>query len=89
MSALNFFLIFLNTKMFYSLEPILTMPGEALFSSTVILFGLILMYNILPETENRTLEEIEIHFADDSKTLTDRKVAKLLPKVDLANVSVY
>lgn len=75
--------------MFYSLEPILTMPGEALFSSTVILFGLILMYNILPETENRTLEEIEIHFADDSKTLTDRKVAKLLPKVDLANVSVY
>lgn len=29
------------------------------------------MYNILPETEGRTLEDIEIHFADDSKKLTD------------------
>lgn len=33
------------------------------------------MYKILPETENRTLEEIELHFADNSKKLTDRKIA--------------
>lgn len=35
------------------------------------------MYSILPETENRTLEEIELHFSDNSKKLTDRKIVKL------------
>lgn len=34
------------------------------------------MYNILPETENRTLEDIELHFSDNSKKLTDRKIMK-------------
>lgn len=29
---------------------------------------------ILPETENRTLEDIELHFADNSKSITDRKI---------------
>lgn len=32
------------------------------------------MYNVLPETENRSLEEIELHFADNSKKLCDRKI---------------
>lgn len=41
----------------------------------VCLFGLILTYNILPETEGRSLEEIELHFADNSKGLTDRQIA--------------
>lgn len=35
------------------------------------------MYKILPETENRTLEEIELHFADNSKKLTDREIANI------------
>lgn len=34
------------------------------------------MYNVLPETENRSLEEIELHFADNSKPLWDWKIAK-------------
>lgn len=32
------------------------------------------MYNVLPETENHSLEEIELHFADNSKGLRDRKI---------------
>lgn len=32
---------------------------------------------MLPETEGRTLEEIELHFADNSKTICDRKIAKI------------
>lgn len=56
------------------------MPGVALFNSIVIFVGLILMYNILPETENRTLEDIEMHFADKSKKINDRKIRKLDPK---------
>lgn len=31
----------------------------------------------MPETENRTLEDIEFHFSDNSKKLTDRKIAKV------------
>lgn len=38
--------------------------------------GLILSYFILPETENRTLEEIEMHFSDNTKGLADWKIAK-------------
>lgn len=34
-------------------------------------FSLIAMYFILPETENRSLEDIELHYADDTKKITD------------------
>lgn len=34
------------------------------------------MYNILPETEGRTLEDIEIHFADNNRKLTDHHIAR-------------
>lgn len=36
----------------------------------------IVMYAILPETEDRTLEDIELHFSDNNRKLTDRKIAK-------------
>lgn len=35
------------------------------------------MYNILPETEGRTLEEIENHFADDNRKITDHYIARM------------
>lgn len=31
----------------------------------------------MPETEKRTLEEIELHFSDDSKSFFDTKIPKL------------
>lgn len=34
-------------------------------------------YNILPETEGRSLEDIETHFSDNSRKLTDWKIAKI------------
>lgn len=34
------------------------------------------MYKIFPETEDITLEDIELHFSDNSKGLTDRVIAK-------------
>lgn len=52
------------------------MPGVALFNCIVIAIGIVLMYKILPETENRTLEDIEMHFSDGSKKITDRKIHK-------------
>ena len=50
------------------------MPGVSLLYFVFSLVGLILMFNILPETENRTLEDIELHFSDDSKKLTDWRI---------------
>ena len=52
------------------------MAGVALFNTISIFLGFILMYKILPETENRTLEDIEMHFADKTKKLTDIKILK-------------
>ncbi|XP_055303202.1 facilitated trehalose transporter Tret1-like [Sitodiplosis mosellana] len=81
-AALSYVLSFIGAKTFYSLETTLSMPGVALFNCIIIAFGLILMYKILPETENRTLEDIEMHFSDNSKKLTDRKI----PKLDLSQI---
>lgn len=47
------------------------------------------MYFILPETENYTLEDIELHFSDDSKKLTDLKIIKsnkMMPSNDAEGV---
>lgn len=54
----------------------LSMPGTSLLYSAISGVGLILMYFFLPETENFSLEEIELHFSDNSKSLTDRKIVK-------------
>lgn len=54
----------------------LSMAGVSLLYSVISGVGLVFMYFILPETENRTLEEIELHFSDNSKKLTDRIIAK-------------
>lgn len=75
-AALNYVLSFISTKMYYNLETSLSMPGVALFNCIVIALGLILIYNILPETENRSLEDIEIFFSDNSKGITDRDIPK-------------
>lgn len=37
------------------------------------------MYHILPETENRTLEEIELHFSDNKRKIYDRHIKKINP----------
>ncbi|XP_055307472.1 facilitated trehalose transporter Tret1-like, partial [Sitodiplosis mosellana] len=66
-AALNYVLCFISTKIYYNLEMMFSLPGVALFNCIIIAGGLILMYKILPETENRSLEDIEMHFVDNSK----------------------
>lgn len=58
------------------METGLSLPGYTLYGCIVAALGWILMYKILPETEGRTLEDIELHFSDKSKKLTDRKIPK-------------
>lgn len=35
------------------------------------------MYFYMPETENRTLEDIELHFSDNKRKLTDIRIRKI------------
>lgn len=62
---------FVSTKTYYNLETTLSMPGISLLYCTVAVIGLISMYKIMPETENRSLEDIELHYSNDSKKITD------------------
>lgn len=75
-AAINYIFGFITKKTYYNLETALSLPGISMLFTWICIFGLILTYKILPETENRTLEDIERHFADNSRKLTDRKIAK-------------
>lgn len=37
----------------------------------------------MPETENRSLEEIELHFSDNSKKFTDIEIRRIIEPRDL------
>lgn len=65
--------------MYYNLEISLSLPGVTLIPTIIIGFGFILLYRILPETSHRSLEDIELHYSDNSKKITDRKIPKNLP----------
>lgn len=39
-------------------------------------FSFIVMYYILPETEQRSLEDIELHYSDNMKGITDVNICK-------------
>lgn len=66
----------MSIKTYYAVETKLSLPGTTLFYCIVSVCGFILMYLILPETEGRTLEDIEMHFSDNSKKITDHKIVK-------------
>lgn len=56
------------------METTLSLPGISLMYAFICFIGLIVTYNILPETENRTLEDIELHFSDNSRPITNREI---------------
>lgn len=62
---------FTTIKTYYNLEETFSLPEVAMFYCVNATLGLILMYAIFPETEGRSLEEIELHFSDNNKKMTD------------------
>ncbi|XP_031626287.1 facilitated trehalose transporter Tret1-1-like, partial [Contarinia nasturtii] len=74
-SAIFFVFAIIGSKTYYDLETAISLPGVSIMHACISFIGLILMYNILPETENITLEDIELHFSDNSKRIIDRKIA--------------
>ncbi|XP_023178926.2 facilitated trehalose transporter Tret1 isoform X2 [Drosophila hydei] len=57
---------FLANKLFLVMLSALTLPGTFAFYATVAFIGTIVLYFTLPETEGRTLGEIEAHFSKKS-----------------------
>ncbi|XP_017071863.1 facilitated trehalose transporter Tret1 isoform X1 [Drosophila eugracilis] len=57
---------FLANKLFLVMLSALTLPGTFAFYATVAFVGTIVLYFTLPETEGRTLGEIEAHFSKKS-----------------------
>lgn len=41
-------------------------------------FRFVVMFFILPETEQRSLEDIELHYSDNTKGITDIRIRKHL-----------
>ncbi|XP_022223288.2 facilitated trehalose transporter Tret1 isoform X2 [Drosophila obscura] len=67
---------FLANKLFLWMLATLTLPGTFAFYATVAFIGTVVLYYTLPETEGRTLGEIEAHFSKKSDMNLLRKQPK-------------
>lgn len=61
-SGVGYIFAFLSNKLFLQMVAALTLSGTFWFYSAVAFVGCIIFYFVLPETEGRTLLEIEEHF---------------------------
>lgn len=75
-AALNYIMAFCTTKTYYNIETYMSLFGLIALYAVVDIIGLFYIYMFLPETERRTLEEIELHFSDNNKKLSDIKIPK-------------
>lgn len=73
--TINYLVLFAATKSYPFLESHLGLHGVLCLYFCFGAMGFLFLYMFLPETENRTLEEIENHFA--TKAMTDRQIEKL------------
>ncbi|XP_033163959.1 facilitated trehalose transporter Tret1 isoform X1 [Drosophila mauritiana] len=78
---------FLANKLFLLMLSALTLPGTFAFYASVAFFGTVVLYFTLPETEGRTLGEIEAHFSKKSDVnLLRKQPSNKLPIKDEAQV---
>ncbi|XP_065723249.2 facilitated trehalose transporter Tret1 isoform X2 [Drosophila suzukii] len=76
---------FLANKLFLVMLSALTLPGTFAFYASVAFVGTIVLYFTLPETEGRTLGEIEAHFSKKSDmNLFHKQPSNKLPVKDEA-----
>lgn len=61
-SAIGYFVGFLSNKFFLGMVDAFTLNGTFWLYSAVAIIGCITLYFTLPETENKTLEEIQSFF---------------------------
>lgn len=70
-SGIGYVFAFLANKLFLQMVSTMTLAGTFWFYSSVAFVGFVILYFALPETEGRTLLEIEEHFMG-KKSLYDK-----------------
>jgi len=75
-AAIYYAMNFVSAKTYFNLETTLSLFGACLLYTTLAIFGTIFLYLYLPETEGKTLEEIEEHFSDNRLRLRDHRIGK-------------
>lgn len=84
-AALNYIMSFISTKTYLNLERGLSLAGTILLYGCIGVFGFVFIFLFVPETERRTLEDIEVHFSDNKRKITDRKIQKNTSFDDILN----
>lgn len=72
-SGIGYIFGFLSNKLFLGMVATLTLPGTFWFYSGVAFVGCIIFYFTLPETENKSLLEIENYFVNDPPSAVDNR----------------
>ncbi|KAG5680532.1 hypothetical protein PVAND_010037 [Polypedilum vanderplanki] len=75
-AAINYTMAFITTKTYYNLESSLSLFGVIALYAVIDCLGLLFIYFYLPETEKHTLEDIELHFSDNTKKLRDIQIQR-------------
>lgn len=75
-AACSYIFVFTTTKTYLTLETSFALSGTFLFYGALGSIGFCLQYVFFPETEGRTLEEIEEYFSDTKRALTDRRIRR-------------
>lgn len=70
-AALGYVIFFLATKTNYNLESSFHMSGTFMFYSIIGFIGTVYLYFFLPETEKKTLVEIEGFYKGNKKIFAD------------------
>lgn len=73
-AACGYSFIFIVTKSFINLEELFHLYGALFVYASVGILGTIYLYFNLPETEGKTLQEIEPYFVKGKKKNTDAPV---------------
>lgn len=85
-SGIGYIFAFLSNKVFLQMLATLTLPGTFWFYSAVAIIGCLILYFVLPETENRKLIDIEAHFLG-TRSLSDEKITKDDPVKNINTIS--
>lgn len=70
-------MVFAVIKTYLTVEVSISISGGFLLYGSITTIGLLALYLVLPETEGRTLEEIENFFSDKTRSVFDRHIRPL------------
>lgn len=84
-SGIGYIFAFFSNKLFLQMVATLSLPGTFWFYSGVAFIGCIVFYFVLPETEGRTLLDIEEHFLG-KRSLSDKRSKETDHNNDITNI---